>query len=141
MFGPHLTLDLYGCDKKVLRDVKTNFKFLDELPRQIGMTKIMPPYVFEYSGLRPEEWGVSGIVLIAESHISIHTFPEKGYASFDMFSCKDFDVERVAQQVVKFIGAKTYEKNVFMRGRHFPKSAERNAGLLNMQRAQLNNKA
>jgi S-adenosylmethionine decarboxylase len=137
MFGPHLTLDLYGCDKKILSDVKANFRFLDTLPGKIGMTKIMPPYVFEYSGLRPEEWGVSGIVLIAESHISIHTFPEKGYASFDMFSCNDFDIERVSEMVVKLLGAKTYEKNVLMRGRHFPKSVERNAKLLNMQRTQV----
>ena len=50
-----------------------------------GDSKIMPPYVFRYHGEVPEDWGVSGVVLIAESHISIHTFPDKGYLSLDIF--------------------------------------------------------
>lgn len=136
MFGPHLTLDLYGCNKKKLKDVGFISNFLDELPGLIGMTKIMPPYVFQYSGLKPEDWGVSGIVLIAESHISIHTFPEKSYASVDIFSCKDFDIEQASDVIVSKLEAKTYEKNYFMRGRHFPKDIWRNGQMLAMQRGQ-----
>lgn len=136
MFGPHLTLDMYGCDKKKLKDVNFVYNFLNEMPEMVGMTKIMPPYVFAYSGLKPEDCGVSGIVLIAESHISIHTFQEKGYASFDIFSCKDFDTESVADIVISKFGAKTYEKNFFMRGRHFPKEIARNKQMLEMQRQQ-----
>src|SRR5258706_2803940 len=95
-FGPHLMLDGYGCDKKKLQDLNLIYRILDELPSRIGMTKIMPPYVFKYSGLRPEDWGLSGFVLIAESHISIHTFPEKNFISVDIFSCKEFDSEFAA---------------------------------------------
>ena len=76
-FGPHLMLDGYGCDKKKLQDLNLVYRILDDLPERIGMTKIMPPYVFKYSGVKPEDWGLSGFVLIAESHVSIHTFPEK----------------------------------------------------------------
>lgn len=136
MFGPHLTLDLYGCNKKKLKEVGFVYSFLDEMPGMVGMTKIMPPYTFSYSGLKPEDWGVSGIVLIAESHISIHTFPEKGYASVDIFSCKDFDTEAACDIIVSKLEAKTYEKNFFQRGRHFPKDQWRNNQMLAMQRGQ-----
>lgn len=134
MFGPHLTMDMNGCNKKKLKDVSFISNFLDELPSMIGMTKIMPPYTFSYSGLKPEDWGVSGIVLIAESHISLHTFPEKNYASFDIFSCKEFDVESTADIVASKFEAKTYEKNFLMRGRHFPKDVMRNQQLMALDR-------
>ena len=58
------------------------------------MTKIAPPEVHTYRGSKPEDWGVSGFVLIAESHISIHTFPHRQYVNIDIFSCKSFDYQR-----------------------------------------------
>lgn len=141
MYGPHLTMDMYGCDKSKLSSVEAVSKFLDELPAKIEMTKIIPPYVFKYSGIKPEDWGVSGIVLIAESHIAIHTYPDKNYASFDAFSCKDFDTEMVAKIVMEAFGAKTYEKNTFERGKHFPKEMGRNHQIMAMQRVQKSVKA
>ncbi len=67
-------LDGYGCDKDRLTDLNLIYRLLEELPARVGMTKIMPPYVFKYSGLKPEDWGLSGFVPIAESHISKRTF-------------------------------------------------------------------
>jgi len=127
-------MDMYGCNKKKLKDVTFVFNFLDELPAMVGMTKIMPPYTFSYSGLKPEDWGVSGIVLIAESHISMHTFPEKNYVSLDIFSCKDFDVEAAVDIIASKFEAKTYEKNFLMRGRHFPKDVVRNRQIIELER-------
>ena len=120
-FGPHLMLDGYGCDKKKLQDLNLIYRILDELPSRIGMTKIMPPYVFKYSGLRPEDWGLSGFVLIAESHISIHTFPEKNFVSVDIFSCKAFDLEFAANSLKESFGMEKVECNVLDRGTEFPK--------------------
>ena len=74
-FGVHLMVDGYGCDRAGLEDMGRIYNFLDAYPAEMEMTKIMPPYVFRYTGTVPEDWGVSGFVLIAESHISIHTFP------------------------------------------------------------------
>ena len=87
----HLLVDGYGADPEKLKDVDLVHDFLDEYPSSIGMTKIVPPQVYTYRGQRPEDWGVSGFVLIAESHISIHTFPYRGYVNIDIFSCRDFD--------------------------------------------------
>lgn len=130
MFGPHLMLDGYGCSRESLEDLNLVSNILDEYPTAIGMTKIMPPYVFRYNGEVPEDWGVSGIVLIAESHISIHTFPEKGYFSLDIFSCRDFDVEHAVEYITKMFGATHFEKNVIFRGREFPKSMGRAVRIL-----------
>ena len=80
-----------------LKDYNLVFDVLNELPEKIGMTKITQPYVFPYSGHVPEDKGITGTVIIAESHISIHTFQEKDYCFVDVFSCKDFDADTVAE--------------------------------------------
>jgi len=121
-FGPHLMLDGYGCDQAKLQDLNLIYRILDELPTRIGMTKIMPPYVFKYSGLKPEDWGLSGFVLIAESHISIHTFPEKNFVSVDIFSCKHFDSEFAADYLTQAFGMAKVDSKVLDRGTEFPKT-------------------
>jgi S-adenosylmethionine decarboxylase len=87
----HLVVDGYGADPEKLRDEGLVRTFLDEYPATLGMTKMIPPQVYTYRGRVPEDWGVSGFVLIAESHISVHTFPDRGYVNIDIFSCKEFD--------------------------------------------------
>lgn len=134
MFGPHLALDCYHCDRALLEDLSLVYETLDVCPDHIGMTKIMPPYVFRYSGKVPEDWGVSGVVLIAESHISVHTFPEKEFMSVDIFSCKCFDVERAIRYMVERFQVGRYEHQVLDRGRHFPKDEETVTTVIGRQR-------
>jgi S-adenosylmethionine decarboxylase len=134
-FGPHLMLDGYGCAKAKLEDLDLVYRILDELPGRIRMTKIMPPYVFKYSGVRPEDWGLSGFVLIAESHISIHTFPEKNFVSIDIFSCKDFDAEFAADYFTTAFGMTKVETNVLDRGTEFPKTMNGSAQLVRQERS------
>ena len=123
-FGPHLVLDGYDCNKEKLEDISLIYGLLDEFPGKIGMTKIMPPYVFKYSGLKPEDWGISGFVLIAESHISLHTFPEKNYLSLDIFSCKNFDTLKAINYIQNIFEIKKYDHNILSRGLEFPKNIE-----------------
>ncbi|OLD78047.1 hypothetical protein AUF62_03320, partial [archaeon 13_1_20CM_52_20] len=95
MFGPHLTLDLSECNSEKLSDLSYIYDLLDELPDVIDMHKITAPYVFVYKPKgNPTEWGISGFVIIAESHISIHTFPDNKHAFMDIFSCKQFDIHK-----------------------------------------------
>lgn len=118
-FGPHLMLDLNKCKTEKLKDYNLIFRILDELPGKIGMTKITQPYVFPYAGLVPEDKGITGTVIIAESHISIHTFQEKDYCFVDVFSCKDFDVEYAAEYLIDVFESKKFEKHVVNRGKDF----------------------
>jgi len=133
-FGPHLMLDCYGCPKDKLADMDLIFNTLDTFPAKIGMHKIMPPYVFKYSGKVPEDWGISGVVLIAESHISIHTFPDKEHAFIDIFSCKDFDTDFARSQLVDIFTATHHEVVLLNRGMEFPKNIRRAANIVSRER-------
>jgi S-adenosylmethionine decarboxylase len=140
-FGPHLMLDCYGCPKEKLADMDLIFSVLDTFPAKIGMTKIMPPYVFKYRGKVPEDWGVSGVVLIAESHISIHTFPDKEHAFVDIFSCKDFDTDYARSQLLEIFEATHHEVVLLNRGIEFPKNIERAASVTVRERREVTERA
>lgn len=136
-FGPHLTLDGYGCSREKLENLELIYSILEDFPSSIGMTKIMPPYVFKYNGVKPEDWGISGFVLIAESHISLHTFPCKNYLSFDIFSCKIFDIDKAVEYITSTFDVKKFEKNVFERGLEFPKDIGLSTKIVNEQRRRI----
>ncbi len=136
MFGPHLMMEASGCSYEKLTDINLLTNLLDRLPVQMQMTKIMAPYVFEYSGEVPEDWGLSGIVIIAESHLAIHTFPDKGFVTVDIFSCKDFDVKEAVAEIVKAFEPQTWDEQLIMRGREFPRSMTKAAMILENERKQ-----
>ena len=71
----HLTIDGFRGNPARLASEELVRELLDRIPDAIGMTKISTPHVQRYVGEKPADWGVSGFVLIAESHITIHTFP------------------------------------------------------------------
>ncbi|MEW6605967.1 MAG: adenosylmethionine decarboxylase [bacterium] len=79
--GQHLLVELFECNRKILDDEK----MMEEILIQsaiIGGATVMKHLSHKYS---PQ--GVSAIVIIAESHLSIHTWPEYGYAGCDIFAC------------------------------------------------------
>lgn len=123
MFGPHLMMEATGCNYDKLASKELLTDLLNRLPDMMDMTKVMEPYVFDYQDATiPEDWGVSGIVIIAESHLAIHTFPEKGFVTIDIFSCKDFDANMAVSEIVKAYEPETWDEQLLMRGREFPRS-------------------
>lgn len=100
----HLVIDGFVDDVNKISDIEPIFDLLNDLPEQIEMTKITQPYVFRYSGVVPEDWGITGMVIIAESHISIHTFPEHKRFHMDVFSCKPFDYKRTMEIIEQRLG-------------------------------------
>jgi len=123
----HLVIDGYQGDYEKMQDVDLVYRFLDEYPSAIGMTKITPPHVYTYHGPKAEDWGVSGFVLIAESHISVHTFPERGYINIDVFSCKEFDAEKAVQGIQEFFSLPRIRVWTLERGLEYsqPEEAQR----------------
>lgn len=95
----HVIIDGYGGDPQRLADENVVRVILDSYPEQMGMTKITRPEVLRYQGTKAEDWGVSGFVMIAESHIAVHTFPERRLIWADIFSCKDFDASIVLEDM------------------------------------------
>jgi S-adenosylmethionine decarboxylase len=121
-FGPHVTIDLEGCPKEVLMDYNLHFNYLKMLPECIQMTPITQPYVFPYSGEIKNDKGITGIVIIAESHVSIHSFEEKGFSFIDIFSCKNFDTEKAIEITLDWFKPKRYKINIVKRGKNFPRN-------------------
>jgi S-adenosylmethionine decarboxylase len=121
-FGLHLMLDGYGCDPLKLGDESFVHGFLETFPENIGMTKLMSPYVSRCEGGDQKHSGLSGFVLIAESHVSVHTFPARAYVSIDIFSCKSFDVVAAEREITRRFGIKKIERNILDRGVEYPKN-------------------
>jgi S-adenosylmethionine decarboxylase len=130
----HVTIDGYGGDPQKLADENLVSAFLDVCPSAIGMTKIAPPYVCRYSGTKPEDWGISGFVLIAESHISLHTFPEHGYLWVDVFSCKSFDADAAIEDIRERFQLGEWRVHTLPRGLEFPHDVAAAAPLATSER-------
>lgn len=80
--GTHLLIDLWGAER--LDDIKVIEEALRESAIVSGATILnVDLHNFEPNG------GISGVIVLAESHISIHTWPERGFAALDVFMCGD----------------------------------------------------
>ncbi len=119
MFGPHLIVDGSKCNTQKLGDRILIEQLLNDYPRAIGMTKIGGPYMFEYQAPDPEYSGVSGLVVIAESHIAIHTFPELDYFTMDIFSCRNFDHEAALTYIKEALEVQEMDRVLLQRGLSF----------------------
>ena len=88
--GRHLLLELKDCDRVLLNDLEALRQVLRQAAAECG-AEILSDSFHHFS---PQ--GVSGVVIIAESHLFIHTWPEYGYAAVDVFTCGDLIDPRVA---------------------------------------------
>lgn len=93
--GNHLIIDASGCNRSKIGDTKLVKIFLKELIRRIDMKIIKGPIVLNYKSSEERENGITGFAILAESHVSIHTYPMKGFFSLDIFSCVEFDIKKI----------------------------------------------
>ena len=114
----HLMLDLYGCRPEALADKGLVRRVFEELSKILKLKMITEPVITYYSGKSdsPSGEGVSGFVIVAESHLSIHTDLRTGLASIDVYSCKEFDSEAVERYLIEVFGAERVERRFFLRG-------------------------
>jgi len=112
MFGPHLILDCQSNSSK-LGDPDFIEEFLSSLVEKIEMTVLIDPIVLYVNNASP---GVTGVAIIAESHISIHTFPEKNFFFIDIFSCKEFDTDLAEQFIIEAFDVEEYDEHKVIRG-------------------------
>lgn len=120
----HLTIDGYGGNKDLLGSDDLVRALLDRFPAEINMTKISEPYVIRYVGEKPEDWGVTGFVIIAESHIAVHTFPDHGYVWVDVFSCKEFEAQDAADRIIKAFELTHVTEKIHDRGLEYPHAVD-----------------
>lgn len=108
--GTHMIIEAAGCSKDVITTPERIEQIFKEAARVANMT-IKASHFFRFSPT-----GVSGAVIIAESHISIHTWPEEGYAAIDVYTCGESDPERAVEYILKEIGAKHAHISEIKRG-------------------------
>ena len=108
--GKHCILELYGCDSAKLDDEAFLRDTITAAAKRAGAT------LLNLISHRFEPQGVTGLALLAESHISIHTWPESGYAAVDVFTCGDHTMpERACQRLIADLQAGDHRLRSFRR--------------------------
>jgi S-adenosylmethionine decarboxylase len=103
--GIHLLVNLYGCPKEKLEKSDVVLGLLNDIVSEANLNK-----VGEQSH-QFEPFGATAVVLLAESHISIHTWPENGSAAVDIFCCAtEGDVDKVFDVLVEKFKPQTFDK-------------------------------
>lgn len=98
--GRHIIIDAWTQESRLINDPHLVGDVLNELVELVGMKILRPAEVVAVS-LDPavtdgeDDGGVTGTVILTTSHGSIHTWPLRGHISFDLFSCKEFNVKTV----------------------------------------------
>jgi len=104
-------LELKDCNKEVLNDLSFLKEKLPAAATEAGATVLGE----SFHQFNPQ--GVSGVVIIAESHLFIHTWPECGYAAVDIFTCGDsVRPDKAAQILIKELEAKNHSMLEIQRG-------------------------
>lgn len=108
--GRHLILDLYDCDPGILDDY-------EELQRLLETSLVMAnATILRIIGEKFKPQGVTLLALLAESHASVHTWPEIGYCAIDLYTCGDTtQTHRAAEFLKKKLKAKTTEQKELVR--------------------------
>lgn len=120
-FGLHLMLDAYGCDKAVLDDPRALYEMFVDLVKILHMHILVPPHIIraDASGAK-DTGGWTGFTIIAESHISCHTFVQRGFVTLDLYSCNVFDTEAPIAYLKKLFKTDDMEIYVQKRGLRYP---------------------
>ena len=109
--GKHLLLELKDCNREVLNDLSFLKKLLAKAATEAGATVLGD----SFHQFNPH--GVSGVVVIAESHLFIHTWPEYGYAAVDIFTCGNtVKPEKAAEILMRELGSKNHAIIEIQRG-------------------------
>jgi S-adenosylmethionine decarboxylase len=126
-FAIHTLLELHGCDPVLLKDAEALRPLLLDAVRA-GHGTVVAEIFHNFS-----PHGVSGVIVIAESHVAIHTWPEHGFAAVDIFSCSTaLDQEKIENCIRLALRANRVTRRAFHRGRgepDTPEAPEQNRGL------------
>lgn len=124
--GAITIVDALGCDPGSLRSIDALAKVFDELVRDLTLHPLHAPVWERFPG----PGGVTGFVLLRESHIACHTFPETGLATFDLYCCRARPAWDWSARLRALLGASDVSVRCFARGEnlaHFEPEPRPNA--------------
>ncbi len=108
--GTHHIIELMGCNKEILDSSEKLEQVFLEAARLAKATIIMS----KFHHFSP--FGVSGMIIIAESHFSVHAWPAEGYAAVDIFTCGKIKSRAAIKYITKELEAQNYKEKVLLRG-------------------------
>jgi S-adenosylmethionine decarboxylase len=108
--GKHCTLEVYGVKYNLLDDLQ----FIDDMLRQAAIVSGATILDSVFHKFEPQ--GITFILLLSESHISIHTWPEKGCAAIDIYTCGLCNPEAAMWYVIEKFKPKSHTSKSFPRG-------------------------
>jgi S-adenosylmethionine decarboxylase len=113
--GRHIVAELSQCNPEVLCSVEKVKEYIEEAAKR-AHAQILEVALHKFS---PQ--GVSGVVVIAESHLSIHTWPELGYAAVDIYTCGETtNPSKACEYLAEMLGAKQIAQTILERGVETP---------------------
>lgn len=108
--GIHYLLEFTGCAKPMLTDVDLVSKELTGAAKKAGAT-VVETVIHQFN-----PHGISGVVVIAESHLAIHTWPEHDYAAIDIFTCGEPEIaENIYKQLLESFSPETHSMQLVER--------------------------
>lgn len=118
--GQAWIIDAHGCDPEALRSTGALQALFDHVMGELDLRAVQPAawHVF------PSPGGVTGFVLLSESHLSIHTFPEHGFAAIDLYCCRTLPDWPWADALRTHLGAESVDVRAVPRGVTPPRPAE-----------------
>jgi S-adenosylmethionine decarboxylase len=108
--GVHLLIDADGCPHGRLSNPSLVRDALVSVPDKLSLTRVAPPQVTQEGDV------IAGVVLISESHVSIHALPAEGRLLADVFSCRAFDAEAAVEALREIFGFERVRAEVVNRG-------------------------
>jgi S-adenosylmethionine decarboxylase len=110
--GTEWLVDAHGCEADRLRSTQALAVLFDRIVQELGLNTAGGPlwHVF------PEPGGVTGMLLLTESHLACHTFPESGFASFNLYCCRPRAEWPWPERLAESLGAQRVEVRWFLRG-------------------------
>ena len=111
--GKHVILELYDCPEHLLTCPEKAEQYMAAAAAAMQATIVLSTF-HHFNPL-----GVSGVVVIQESHLTIHTWPEYGYAAIDIFTCGDIQMDKGIDHLTQMFQAKNSEVKLLKRGK-FP---------------------
>ena len=109
--GHQTTLDFYNCKNTAINSCKFIENTLLDVAKIIGLT-VVNTTIHEFSPI-----GVSGVIVIEESHIAVHTWPEHNYVAIDFFTCnKNFDLTEGSEWLKRIFEASHFTSEHITRG-------------------------
>lgn len=115
-WGYHLIVDVNDCDIESITNKENITEFAKELVSRIDMKAYGEPTVVDFANDDPTKGGYTLVQLIETSNICAHFVSATGEAFFDVFSCKEFEIEPVIQTITEYFGCSDGGVHAFTRG-------------------------